>query len=200
MGYGCAYRHKCSTAMRERANRRLATILLKIYSIRSADYVPKVSAVNSWIARLDSSKLLSSGEVISFREDGSLFVAAVSRDDRVFVVNRDDPTLLHAWGTVTGLSHEERLVIGDDEEANSSPYPTYEVASVQVRLKQTFGLPLSLFGYLSASDFKEYEDEYGNKYGGLVVEVPTALAAKLSEAIRIRIDADTSDMFSSRPP
>lgn len=147
--------------------------------------------MKSWIARIATAKGLSPGKVISFREDGSDFASGVSKQDRVFIVDSNEPTILYGWGTVVELTREEYLVIGDDEEANTPPYPTYDVVTVQAIAREAFVLPLNLSAYLSANDFKEYEDAYGNKYGGVVAELPIVLADKLSQAIRVRSESGT---------
>jgi hypothetical protein len=108
--------------------------------------------------------------------------------DTVFIVDNDDPGILYGWGTAVELSTDERLVIGDDEEANTPPYTSYFNDTVQIRCREVFALPLLLSSYLSPDDFRTYGDGYSDsKYlGGIVHELPPILADKLNQAMGYR--------------
>lgn len=151
--------------------------------------------MRSWIAQIPSAKTLSSGAIVSFSFDD--FVHDISTSDQVFLVGRRDPTVLYGWGSVVEVNHDEKIVVGDDEEAHTPPYSTYYSISVRVLCKNAFVLPLSLSEYLSAEDFKAFEDEYTNKYGGVVAKVSDTLASKLSEAIGDCLGDSMASIFLS---
>jgi hypothetical protein len=140
--------------------------------------------MRSWIGRSTHAKTISPGNEVTFHfSDFTLDVAA---QDAVFVVDSSDPAILYGWGTVVKVSHNERLVVGDDEEANTPPYQTYYKVGVRVVCREAFVLPLSLAAYLSAEDFKAFEDEYGHQYGGELLKLPAVLAEKLNQAMGYR--------------
>lgn len=137
--------------------------------------------MKSWLGKYSKAKELSTIDNIAFWF--SAYTHTISNNDLVFVVDENDPTLLYGWGTVIEVTREKRLVLGDDEEANTPPYPTYEIIRVKAICNEAFVLPLSLFAYLSPEEFKEYEDEYGNKYEGVFKELHPSLAEILNKAV-----------------
>ena len=78
--------------------------------------------MRSWIAQIPSAKTLSSGAIVSFSFDD--FVHDISTSDQVFLVGRIDPTVLYGWGSVVEVNHDEKIVVGDDEEAHTPQYST----------------------------------------------------------------------------
>ena len=140
--------------------------------------------MKSWIARTESARSLEKGDLVNL--EYADITASVYDQDTMFLVDKHDPTLLFARGIAVEVSTEERRVIGDDEEANSWPYPTYDLVTIIVRCEEVFELPLSLAAYLSSEDFETYEDEYRNEYGGVLQELPSGLASKLNKAMSNR--------------
>lgn len=131
-----------------------------------------------WISRVSGSKSLSPNEERSIYYS-SVFDPKISKQDIVFIVDEFNPTILYGWGKVANANIEKRYVQGDDEEANTPPYPTYYKIKIEIVYKEVFILPLSLSMYLSEKDFKKYHDEYENEYGGGVKEIPDRLVEKL---------------------
>jgi len=142
--------------------------------------------VRSWIARGLPASPLMSGVHVTYYFDDYAQNHPISANDRIFIVESKDPTILHGWGTVKEVNRNESRIIGDDEEANTPPYSMYDAIIVNVNCEETFLLPLSLSAYLSHEDFDAYEDEYGNRYGGVLSAVPETLSDKLNQAIDAR--------------
>ncbi|MGH9194413.1 MAG: toll/interleukin-1 receptor domain-containing protein, partial [Acidimicrobiia bacterium] len=109
----------------------------------------------------------------------------MSVNDRVFLVDHADPTMLHAWGTVTSVNFIERIPVGDDEEANSPPYSTYADIHVMVVCRSLLILPLGLADFLTTEDFAAFSDGYWVEEEGLVTALPVELGAKISQALGI---------------
>ena len=137
--------------------------------------------MKSWLGKYYKANELSNRDNIVFWF--STLGNTIANNDLVFVVDENDPTLLYGWGTVKEVTREERFVIGDDEEAITPPYPTYEIIQVKAICNEVFVLPLSLFAYLSPEEFKEYEDEYRNKYEGVLKELSPSLTEILNKAV-----------------
>jgi len=74
--------------------------------------------MKSWLART-SKPMPPLGELAHLHYRTWSDPASVN--DRVFLVEYANPTMLHAWGTVTRVDVTKRIPVGDDEEANCPP-------------------------------------------------------------------------------
>lgn len=131
-----------------------------------------------WICKITNGKELKSGEerIIRHSSYPELFI---SKNDIVFVVDNSNPTIIYGWGEINEFSIKEKIIIGDDEEANSSPYQTYFEIIIKVKYSEVFTLPISLSMYLSEKDFDSYYDRYENEYKVGLKEIPDWLVEKL---------------------
>ncbi len=123
--------------------------------------------MSSWIALRDTSNGKVEGELqLSYSVWAPL---QISPGDSLLVVDSSDPTLLAGWGLVSAVTQDERIVIGDDEEAQTPPYNTYYWVRMRVACKETYDPPLRLPELSTATALPRYaSDEYDNVYGGIL--------------------------------
>lgn len=116
---------------------------------------------------------------------------SASHGDVVFLVGREQHQMLLGWAQIDAIESEERLVVGDDEEANSPPYPTYERITVTLTCKERLTEPVPLPEVIGATAAEimptTYEDIYRNTYGGEIEIVPDAIAQTLVAVVRNRV-------------
>ncbi len=139
----------------------------------------------SWIGSNKNAKTLSIGDRLVFHLDSFSYLN-IQIHDSVFIVDGRDSTILYGWGTVLDTFYDERLVLGDDDEAHSPPYPTYFKITVWVSCNEVFIFPMLLASYLSAREFQTYTDEYQNRYEQSIQKLSTELANKLDAVTSYR--------------
>lgn len=128
---------------------------------------------------------------VAFNEVYDLFI---SKGDFLFILGKYNPRSMVGLGVVEIVECVEKFVTGDDDEANTPPYPTYYEYRVSFNCINCLSLTLKLDNYLSPKEIDNivpvaYEDEYEHNYGGKLRVVPIALVLKLRKAVMACLDA-----------